>query len=578
MLRNTMLCIPLIAVLSLSTQAATDVANPVKPQLKTRSVVAFKNGVGFIYKSGKVDLSDGWVDIGETPPASLGTVWIGTANPTTPVEQIVSYTTKVKTQADAVNMDELLAANVGKRVSILYNAGSSMTDDVKTFVGDIVSVPEDRKQEDNLPIAFNYDVNPSRQGYYSQQPNNNFNRQLQNQNLNSRVVILKAVDGQILVLNRAYIRAVTMPNGSNLDTTIEKTVPGAKARIKGTPKSADMGMAYLEKGIIWSPSYLIDIRNDKMAALTMDGVIANDAEDIEDADLSFAIGYPNFLFADVITPLSTGQSVAQFVQGISRDNDRRGSGGFNMAFQNVTGSFARGDSPQSLSNALIMPVPVENNEDLHLFHQSHVTLKKGDRARFTLLTASVPYQDIYTWDIPDSANVDDRGNRIDNNNRVSDDQQQVWHSIELTNSTKDPWTTAPAMVVNGDRPVSQDTLGYTPAGGKNTVKITMVTDVVAQQEQTELSRVPFKTDSRTFQDVTINGKLTIRNFKQTPITIDVTKTLVGDVVEAGQEGKVTKLGKKVAAINPTSKIKWRMQINPGEVKELNYQYKVLIYY
>src|SRR5262249_1526567 len=110
------------------------------------------------------------------------------------------------------------------------------------------------------------------------------------------------------------------------------------------------------------------------------------------------------------------------------------------------------------------PLPGEQGEDLFFFHKNGGSLKKAERAAFNILKTSAPYEHLYQWQIPDSMNVDDRGYR---QNQESKPENLVWHVLRLENKSQQPWTTAPAFVMNGDLPLAQDTLGYTPPGGRS---------------------------------------------------------------------------------------------------------------
>ncbi len=101
------------------------------------------------------------------------------------------------------------------------------------------------------------------------------------------------------------------------------------------------------------------------------------------------------------------------------------------------------------------------------YRQPHVTLKKGDRARYTVFTAKVPYEHIYQWDVPDSMSIDDRGRRVERNTLdAQNEATMVWHALRIENTSKLPWTTAPAFTVNGPMPVAMTSVRYTPPGAK----------------------------------------------------------------------------------------------------------------
>jgi len=227
-----------------------------------------------------------------------------------------------------------------------------------------------------------------------------------------------------------------------------------------------------------------------------------------------------------------------------------------------------------LAYSATQPMAGESNEDLYLYHQAHVTLKKGDRARYTVFTGKAPYEHVYELDVPDSMNVDYYGRRSGDN---KDEETQVWHTLRLENATGHPWTTAPALAVNGSMPVAQDTLKYTPPKGKNTLKLTVATDIRATPEQTEASRKQVTIFHDDFDEVTVNGKLTIRSYKPKPVKLAVQKSIVGAVLEASDNGKIARVVKKLNSVNPDSQVSWEFELTPGAEKVLTYQYKVLIY-
>lgn len=539
------------------------------PVLKTdiKTVAAFKNGLGFVFRSGETKLKDGWAMMDQIPAAALGTLWIGTTSKSGPVEEVISSKRKVQREYDAVNLAELLEANVGREVAITYAVGG--TSPAGVVIGTIVAVAKDRKPDDLGPFT-------------SDDPSRNYRLSLDA--TAGQVVLLKIQRGgaeRILAINKSSILSVDLPtDSSSLKTKIEREAPGAKLRIGGKSKSAEITMAYLEKGINWSPSYLINIQDDKQADIVLEAVLSNDVEDLKDAEVSFVVGYPNFMFADIMTPMALQQTVATFVQGLMGDRSRneRGSGYGGVMAQSVAYNSPESRpsswSPESTYSAT-QPMPGESNEDLYFYRQEHVTLKKGDRARYTVFTGKVPYEHIYQWDIPDSMNIDDRGYRLDSSRRT-EDSNQVWHALRVENTTKHPWTTAPAFAVNGSMPVAQDVLKYTPAGGKNTLKLTVATDVRAEQMQTELARKVTHIANRDYDEVTVNGKLTVKNWKQKPIKVNVKKSLIGDVKEAGHDGKVSKVIKQLTAVNSNSEIEWEFDLDPGKTTELTYQYIVLL--
>jgi hypothetical protein len=534
----------------------------VKPEVKT--LAAFKNGLGFVFKSGDVRLKDGWARMDETPAAALGSLWFGTTSKSGPVTDVISYRQKIAESSEAVTLAELLSANVGKRVAITYYMGTSFS----RVEGTLLSVPADRK--------------PDEAPWPSARPEDYSAYRPPTEPARGEIVLIRTKSGDkslVLAVNKSVIQSVELLDGQELNSKIEKEEDRVKLHVGGNPSSAEITLGYLEKGVIWSPSYRINIADDKTAEISLDAVLANDAEDLTNVDVSFVVGYPNFLYSDVPAPLSLRQSVANFVQALM--NNRRGdsfnrSGPWaNIMNQSVAygGANASALPPELYSTG--EPLPGEGNEDLYFYKKSGVTLKKGDRAQFEVFHASVPYEHIYQWEVADSMAVDFNGYRQNPGNQPQPAENQVWHMLRLTNNTKQPWTTAPAFTLHGSLPVAQDVLGYAPPGGDSTLKLTVATDLRAEASQTEQARRSVNIAGGNFDEITVAGKLKVTSWKSSETCVVIHKSLTGEVSDAG-DGKVTKLAHNLAAINPTSEINWEFHLPAGKDHEINYQYKVLI--
>jgi hypothetical protein len=105
-------------------------------------------------------------------------------------------------------------------------------------------------------------------------------------------------------------------------------------------------------------------------------------------------------------------------------------------------------------------------------------------------------------------------------------------------------------------------------------------DVHAEVDETELSRVrdAFKTGLRvpSYDLITIEGKLQITNTKKTPVQMNITKYLTGEVVESSGEPKSTKTAKGLKSLNPEAKLDWDKTIPAGQVLKLRYVYKLYV--
>ena len=128
---------------------------------------------------------------------------------------------------------------------------------------------------------------------------------------------------------------------------------------------------------------------------------------------------------------------------------------------------------------------------------------------------------------------------------------------------------------NGHMPVAQDTLNYTPPGGRSTLKLTVATDVRGEQTQTETHRKQISIMGHTYDQVTVAGKLRPTSYKNKEIFMLIRKGLVGQALES-PDGKVAKVRRNLTSVNTNSEIEWEFKLAPGKDRELTCQYKVLL--
>ena len=106
---------------------------------KARNIAVFKNGLGFFMREGTVRLNDGWAVTEYVPNASLGSLWIGSLDKDTILEEVVGFKEDVQRPFEAISIEELLVSNTGKKVKITY--GDKIID------GTIKTVPEPREPQ-----------------------------------------------------------------------------------------------------------------------------------------------------------------------------------------------------------------------------------------------------------------------------------------------------------------------------------------------------------------------------------------------------------------------------------------------
>jgi len=353
-------------------------------------------------------------------------------------------------------------------------------------------------------------------------------------------------------------------------------------KILGAMDKTDMTLGYIEHGIGWTPSYMISLTDDKTARITMQAVVMNDAEDVTDADVFFVVGVPNFAYSETPSPMSLQQNLLSFM----KDAERRDGGNYRqfsnaIAGQLVADELKEYDAKREPSfGQTVTELSGAPEEDLFLYSRRSVTLERGERATYNVFSSTVNYEHIYEWEVMDPQRVDAYGNPVQNNPNVADAsiRNSIWHSIRLKNNTKFPWTSAPTMVISGTKPVSQDTLPYTPKDASSSLRITIATDIRSSHEEREVARQQNvqRRHGNEFDLVTVEGKLKLKNYKSKEVRVDVGKTLRGDVEAQSDGGKAVKLGEAIQTDNPLSRLTWEIPLKAGEERVVTYRYKIFV--
>ena len=516
-----------------------------KLETKSTSVALFKNGLGFFVREGKVPQTAGWVAIEDVPVPVLGTFWLTGEGDGLTIKESVAEKVKSTEKIDAISIEELLEANIGKQVELTAQIG----DKPQRFEGTIVSVPEDRKKEEN------YD---RRRGYPPIE--------------RASCVVLKT-GKRTVVLNKSNIVHLELPEDADYQINKKEEKAKLKLNVENTA-DANIKVTYLQKGIAWAPSYIVDISQPEVAKIKMKALIINDVEDIKNCTVSFVTGFPHFLFADVLSPIGMQEDLTSFIQSLSEDRSR--SRRDSVVAQQMVLSNIAAPAP-SVAEYSADELAGKFQEDLFFYEKEGVTLKKGERAYYELLSDEVKYEHVYEWDIKDTIQSDryvyERRNR-----EKKKDWEQVWHSLKLHNSTKIPWTTAPASTMQDDKILGADILYYTSIGGDSNLKITRTTEVKADSREYEIER---KHNAARFYDndydlVTIRGELKVVNFKDEDIVMDITKHITGKVSEQTNDGKVELVAEGIKAVNENSVIKWNIPIEKKGKVDIRYQYSVYL--
>ncbi|MGA2617175.1 MAG: hypothetical protein ABSF26_06150 [Thermoguttaceae bacterium] len=500
--------------------AAAEEGNPHLWKPQTRSVAVFKNGLGFFLREGPVQLRDGWCAARQVPPAAFGTLAIYARGDKETVDLVGSG------PGEVVQFDGRDAAGdaAAKRARL------ETVKDLK------VSLQYKRKDQERTAAGKLVSVGPE-------------------------FVVLED-DASSLAVPLAGITRMQV-----LELPLRVHLAGDK---EAPPARAVLGMAYLRKGITWIPDYTLKVVDEESAELTLRGTVVNEAEDLIHADVHLVVGVPHFVHTEYMAPLAVGQAIRTIGAAMAAHNVPSAVMSQQMMSRAAIVSNANA-APQLDNPGAVQPVERAGGDlgaalgnlpqldgaaaaDYTVYTKKDLTLRQGEKAIITLFVQKIKYSHIYRWSLPG----------------------EMEHALVLHNATPTPWTTGPCLALSGDEPLGEDLLHYAPKGGSVELTVTTAINVAHNTSEREADRKlkAYSPGSNIHFDlVTLEGSLKLRNFEKRQVEIIVADHVPGKPLAAEAQGVLAADPTKLRLLEREGTIHWRLKLEPGETKTVNYQYE-----
>jgi hypothetical protein len=528
--------------------------------VELQQVALFKNGLGFFISQVTCPNKKDSFSFVPAAAASHGTFWVSYP-PKVNLESLTAKEFELDESIEAISIEELLRANVGKEVQLSFDDKGETT-----IHGVLSSFAENRSEPQPNPYApgsMDYSNVPR---YYIQPP------------VRASLIIVKTNEGDVAI-DSQQVRRVKFTDGKVEKTFISKRKSMQLDVKLGAPAGGKkLTVSYLAKGITWAPSYIVDITEPNKAQMSAKAEVINEACDLNGVTIQLVTGFPNLQFADIVSPLAMKENLAQFLQSLAKGQSERGQVSVMSNVMTQSGGRYRDRAGNEMMPAYGAAEAGKVAEDLFLYPVKNVQLKNGQVGYFPLFTESVPYKHIYQWKIPDYVTEEESYSYRQRTEQGHEQQEEVWHCLKMENTTKVPWTTAPAEIVKENIILGQDTLNYTPVKGETTLKITQAVSVKAEQVELETDR---KRDAAQlygyhYDLITVEGKLSATNFQTKAITLEITKTLSGEVKSSEPQAKIETQARGLSRMNAVRKLTWTIELEPGQQKQLGYIYEVYI--
>lgn len=496
--------------------------------LPLKKITIFKNSTCMVTKEGQLKAKDGIIRFPVPTQALWGTYWLNGAKENTVKSVIFKYDT-LKTKSRAKNIGQILQANAGKQVSVSFSKGDKID---RTLTGKIADYMNE-----------------------------------------SALLKLKLDNGRTDFIETHNIYQLEFADDNNATLTNDSIVKMATVKTEKNSESVKLQEYYMQLGMNWIPSYFLKLVNDKEAYLEMKATIENSAEEISDVETEVVVGAPQIYFGSKLDPITTlgltSLSSTSTIANDRFDNNMLSNAAYAQQMQTV-GGYASPSRDASQFEASYT-TEGEKNNDLYYYNLGKISLPKNNKGNYSIFASTLGYKDKYEAVVPDRVNYASYL-YCDNTENI----YEVFHSVELKNSTTFPFTTASVMVITDkDQFLAQDLLKYTPTGAVTTIKLSKAIDIILKNTEEEVTRVDnFKKIAKTtYSKVTLKGNITVENLQQKDVVVDVTKNLNGTVTN-GNNGKIKKQ-KQYGNANPGSEVKWEVSLKAGERKSLQYDYEVL---
>jgi hypothetical protein len=613
-----------------------------------RRVVVYKDGHCFTQREATVILNSDTASLSELPHALLGTVWAYTRDRQVKVVQLRGEWLEERREIAPQNVAELLALNEGAQVELTLMFPSEGADSARSVSTEIyrgtlrLFKPQLRytdaypTHDPPPPYSPQAIVEPrphrdrySYYSYWSLPTPPDYVQDEWSRTVSQSSFALETAHG-LVMFSASQVKRVQFLGAPKLRREVTLRRPRLTLLLSGAKagQRVPLVLAAVERGIRWIPEYQLVLPTEAgNATLQLHATLINELSDLRDAEVAVAVGAPQFIMQDHVSPLTMRQTFMRLSRWFGEPEDiyQRAIAGYLGGFGGLDavpmmapssgGGFGGGgmglhvDSlpmvqtePARLRGATPASAEpqVEVLPQIALIQLPRVTLPKNATAHYIILQQSIPYKRICYWTLDLTEQERDRGGwyrqeprRFRTFEEIAYElirRRNLWGEVQdallIENKGNIPWTTAPATILQGNAVIGQDMLLFTPPGEEAVLLLGPAPQVNISHTLTPETRW----DEKRQRQVDVRrGTIRVSNSRQEPVPLTVRIRFVGHYRSATQEP--TRVTHKTVAtedfwnwyyrnrlqINPYTELVWEMLMPPG-TREWEYRYEVLSQY
>jgi hypothetical protein len=526
-------------------------------KMPVREVTVFKDGHALLLHQGEMPVdAAGHVVLDGLPTPVVGTFWAYSSDRVAKLAGVTAGRRTVRVEHTALNLIEMIDANPGAQIFITDRNNH-------TYAATVVGIPRRERER-------------------------------------AAVLELQTIEG-FKVVPLDSIQHVTFRDRPKEKVGEDEDRHVLTMRLDWgnaeRAKTAGVGMMYLQRGLRWIPSYKVELDGKGRATVRLQATILNELADLENVTAHLVIGVPSFAFKETPDPVALQRDFANLSRYFQQDSIQ-GQQFSNSMMTQVARMGEHRAPPAAPPGGDAEPRIAEGaqKEDLYVFPVKGLTLKKGEVAVVPVAEFTADYKDVWALDIPVAPPREARIQMNEQQRELSRllHQPKVMHKVRLVNASGSPFTTAPALLLQGGQTLGQGMMTYTSPGAHVDLEVTAAVDIQVRKSETETERTPNARSFRgeSYDRVDASGKLALTNYRKEAVEVEVTRRVLGDATAAG--GKVDKLnlledGDEIldgAAwwrgywswpwwwphLNPVSRLSWKVTLEPGKPLDLGYSW------